>query len=357
VVVRPLPWLTLFHNRSTTFDLNVGRYDPFGNEIPGAGGKGRDYGIRLDLFNDKLTLRLNKYENSLGPQRASNDVNILRDIFYNIDNRVRELDPTAPTINIEDGNRRGFRVAGRPNYWVMSDADSKGYELELNLRPVPNWNIRLNGAKSEAIESNIGGPWFTWADQRKPVWESLVATNGEVDANGQPVTWKTAPRSESSPTGETLEEYYTAALNGRALAYMRAASGRATDTARSARANLITNYSFTRERLKGFNIGGAVRWRAAPTIGYGTTTSESGSTMLDLDKSYKGEDELYLDAILAYRGRMKAFGGFTYRLQLNVRNVLDENDPVPVAAFVSGATAKLATVEPRLFVFTFAVNF
>ena len=73
------------------------------------------------------------------------------------------------------------RVAGRPNYFIMSDAASDGYELEINITPVRNWNIRLNGAKSEAIESNIGKPWFEWGAQRLPVWESLVAKNGEVD--------------------------------------------------------------------------------------------------------------------------------------------------------------------------------
>jgi outer membrane receptor protein involved in Fe transport len=278
-------------------------------------------------------------------------VNILRDIFFNIENRVRELEPAAPTINVVDGNRRGFRVAGRPNYWIMSDFESDGYELELNVRPVPGWNIRVNGAKSEAIESNIGLPWFEWAAQRKPVWEAVVAQNGEVDANGQPLTWRTTPRSATDPTGQTLEQYYNAALLGRAFVYMSAASGRATDTARSARANLITNYTFTRERLRGWSVGGALRWRA------GTTTSESGETILDLDRSYKGDPETYVDAIFGYRGRMKAFGGFNYRVQLNVRNVFDEADPVPVAAFVDGSIAKLATVEPRLFVFTFSVNF
>ena len=116
-----------------------------------------------------MTLRLNKYENSLGPQRASNDVNVLRDIFFNIDTRYRALDPTGPTINITDGNLRGYRVAGRPNYFIMSDSDSEGYEAEINFTPVRNWNIRLNGAKSKAIESNIGLPWFTWAEARRPV--------------------------------------------------------------------------------------------------------------------------------------------------------------------------------------------
>lgn len=357
VVMRPLHWLTLFYNRSTTFDLNIGRYDPFGNEIPGAGGDGRDYGVRLDLWNDKITLRLNRYENTLGPRRASNDVNILRDIFFNIDTRVQELDPTSPTINITDGNRRGFRIAGRPNYFIMVDSESEGYELELNMRPTRNWNIRINGAKSDAVESNIGRPWFDWADARKPVWEALVATNGEVDEAGRALTWRTAPRSATNPTGETLEQYYNSALVGRALAYMAAVDGKATDTARTARANLITNYTFTQERLKRLNIGGAARWRSAPTIGYGVTTSESGESVLNLGQAYKGEEELYFDAIVGYRGQIKAFGGFNYRLQLNVRNVLNEDDPVPVAAFVNGGIAKIATVEPRLFVLTFAVNF
>ncbi|MDO8628962.1 MAG: hypothetical protein Q7R41_00580, partial [Phycisphaerales bacterium] len=158
-VARPFRWISLFYNQSTTFDLNIGRYDPFGNEIEGAGGQGKDYGIRLDLWHDKLSLRLNKYENTIGPQRASNQINGLRDPFFNVETRARVLDPGLKTINIVDGNMRGYRVAGRPNYFIMSDAASEGYEVELNLTPLRNWNIRLNGAKSEAIESNIGLPW------------------------------------------------------------------------------------------------------------------------------------------------------------------------------------------------------
>ena len=357
VVVRPLKWLTLFYNKSTTFDLNIGRYDPFGNDIPGAGGDGKDFGIRLDLWNDKITLRVNRYENSIGPQRASNQINQLRDIFFNLDTRFRALDPTAPTINITDGNLRGYRVAGRPNYFIMSDSASEGYEVEVNLTPVRNWNIRINGARSEAVESNIGLPWFEWAKQRLPVWEALVATNGEVDASGRPVTWQTAPFSATAPTGQTVAQYYQSSLAGRALAFMAAADGRSTDTARAGRANLITNYSFVGERLKGFNIGGAARWRAEPTIGYGITTLDDGAVLLDIGKPYKGEPELYFDAIVGYRGKMKAFGGFNYRLQLNVRNLLDEDDVVPVTALTTGAIAKVATVEPRVVVVTFSVNF
>ena len=78
---------------------------------------------------------------------------------------------------------------------------------------------------------------------------------------------------------------------------------------------------------------------------------------LPMVKAYKGEEELYFDALVGYRGRFNAFGGLNYRLQLNVRNLLNEDDPVPVAAFVSGGIAKLATVEPRVIVVSFGVNF
>jgi hypothetical protein len=357
IVARPFKWFTAFYNKSTTFDLNIGRYDPFGNDIPGAGGDGRDYGIRFDLWGDKLTLRLNKYDNALGPQRASNQINQFRDIFFNIEQRVLALDPSTSTINTKDGNGRGYRVAGRPNYYIMSDFRSEGYEAELNLTPMSNWNIRVNGAQSEAVEANIGGPWFAWHAARLPTWKAVVAKNGEVDAAGRPLTWSTSPYNASQPTGQTLEQYYNSNLVGQALAFMTAADGRATPTARGARANLITNYRFSEGRLKGFNLGGAFRWRSAPTIGYGVKTSASGSTVLDLDKVYEGKAENYVDFMAGYRDRMKAFGGFNCRVQLNVRNLLNENDPVPVGALTTGAISRLATVDRRLIVMTFAVDF
>ena len=357
IVARPLKWLTAFYNKSTTFDLNIGRYDPFGNDISGAGGAGRDYGLRLDLLGDKLTLRINKYDNALGPQRASNQINQFRDIFFNLEQRVLALDPSSPTINVTAGNKRGFRTAGRPNYYIMSDFRSDGYEAELNFTPTRNWNIRLNGAKSEATEANIGGPWFTWRDARLPVWTAVVAKNGELDSAGRPVTWKTAPNNAAQPTGQTLEQYYNSALVGQALAFMTAADGRATATARGGRANVIANYRFNEGGLKGFNVGGALRWRSAPTIGYGVKTSASGSTVLDLDKVYRGPTETYVDFLAGYRGKMKAFGGFNYRAQLNVRNLLNEHDPVPVGALTTGAISRLATVDSRVTQLTFAVDF
>ncbi len=356
VVARPLPWLSFFYNRSTTFDVNIGRYDPFGNEIPGANGKGTDYGVRIDLWRDRVGLRVNRYENTIGPV-AFGGAGAAANPLSTLENRVRELDPSVPTINVVDGNLHGLPAAGLSNYRVTSDSRSRGYEIELNLTPTPNWNIRLNGSVSDAEQTSVAHPWFDWVELRLPVWKAVVAKNGERDTGGRPVTWTTAPISAATPTGQTLEQYYTSTIVGNTLATLKAQEGTPTTGARDGRFNFITKYQFREGRLKGFSLGGAGRWLAAPVIGLGATTDASGARILDINKRYHGKDQFFLDTFVAYRGRMKAFGGFTYRVQLNVRNILDDHDPIPTQALTTGAVSRIATVDPRLFVGTFSVEF
>jgi hypothetical protein len=81
------------------------------------------------------------------------------------------------------------------------------------------------------VQSNIASTWIEWATQRLPIWEALVATNGEVDGAGRPVTWKTAPVSVNNPTGQTLEQYHNQVLVGQTFAFIKAVEGRSTENA------------------------------------------------------------------------------------------------------------------------------
>ena len=178
-----------------------------------------------------------------------------------------------------------------------------------------------------------------------------------MDSGGKPVTWNTAPFNDDNPTGQTLAQYYGSQVVGNALAFIKAVDGRSNPAARSGRLNAIVNYRFTDGRLKGFNLGGAVRYRGAPVIGYGLKVDGDGTTVLDLDTVYKGETELYVDFMAGYRGKIKAFGGLNYRLQLNIRNLLNDDDPQPMQALTTGTISRLVTVEPRLTTVTFTVDF
>lgn len=357
LVIKPLKWLNVFYSQSSTFDLSVGRFDPYGNDIPGTSGDGKDYGLRFDLLSNRLSVRVNRYDNSAGPVRSSQEiVRYRQNSFFPIEDRVLQLDPSLPRINVTDGNRRGFRVAGQAAYDISSDFRATGYELEINATPFRNWNLRLNGSKTDAVESNIGLPWFKWTAERLPVWQSVVAKNGEVDSSGRPVTWTTAPFSTSAPTGETLAQRYNNVILNGALAYMAAADGRATNT-HPLRLNFVTNYRFSDGRLNGFNVGGAVRWRAAPVIGYGVKKNSGGNDVLDIDRKYKGAEETYFDAVFGYKGTLKAFGGLNYRAQLNVRNLLNEDEPIAAGTITTGKVTRIATVEPRTILYSFAVDF
>ena len=357
VVARPLSWLSLSYNKSTTFNLSIGRFGPFGETLPGAEGEGRDYGVRIDLWQDKLSLKVNSYETTLGPASAIQLINNFTNQFRGVENRVMELDPTLPQINVKDGNLRGFPVLATLNYNISSYNSAKGYEAELNFSPTRNWNIRVNGSKGESTETDIGATWKDWIAQRLPVWQSVVAKNGEVDSTGKPVKWTTAPYDDANPTGQTLAQYYQSQVVGNAIAYMEAVDGRSNPNVRNLRVNAIVNYRFTEGRMKGFNIGAAYRHRGAPVIGYGIKVSETGTTVLDLDTKYKGNAEHFVDLLAGYRGKMKAFGGFDYRVQLNIRNLLNETDLVPNQALTTGVVSQVLTVDRRLITATFGVDF
>ena len=136
VMARPLPWLGVFYNVSSTFDIGDTYYDPYGNTYPGAAGDGFDRGVQIDLWQDRFSLRVNQYENTLGPTATNaGRLGALTDVAAKIEQRVRQLDPGLERIN----PGRGFPDLGFSNYRPTADTVSRGYEFTLNVRPTRNW--------------------------------------------------------------------------------------------------------------------------------------------------------------------------------------------------------------------------
>jgi iron complex outermembrane recepter protein len=353
-------WASASYNQSDTFQLNIGRFDPFGNEYPGAQGEAKDIGLGLRFFDERLILRANYYTNTGGPTRAGNQGfnDPIRDQMWNIEENLRLLDPAMPTLNVGSG---GFREKGRANYWVMFDAESKGYELDLTYRPNRNWSVLLNAAKNDSVESNIGIEWMAWLNARLPVWQTLSVPEGGKanprDVNGDGSigtwTWATAPWDRNNPTtAKTFKAYYDEDIVAQSLAFIQAVDGRGRDQGRKYRANLVADYTVTEGRLRGIGATLAFRYRSAPNLGYGVTQLPSGLLAFDLDKPIEGADELITDLGLRYRSRTKRFGGVDYRVQLNVRNLLDDTDLVPVKALTTGEFVSFSRVEPRVYQLT-----
>ena len=354
-------WASLTYNHSNTFQPNIGKFDPYGREYPGAVGDADDVGVSLGLFQSRLVVRASYFKNTAGPTRAGNTGfnDPLRDQLYNIENNMRTFDPALPTINVGSG---GYRDKGRANYWVMFNSESKGYELDLSWLPTRNWSFKANAAKQDSVESEIGLEWFAWMNDRLPIWKALSVPEGgktsprDVDGNGviSAWTWATAPY-DGNPASKTFERYFNEDVAS-SIAFIKAVDGRGRSQGRNLRWNFIADYKFTEGRLKGIGTNLAFRFRSAPGLGYALKQLPDNSYTFDLARPLEGKTEFYVDYGLGYRGRMKYLGGANYRVQLNVRNLLDEKDLVPFRVLSNGQYVGFTRIEPRTFVFTLAFD-
>jgi outer membrane receptor protein involved in Fe transport len=138
-----------------------------------------------------------------------------------------------------------------------------------------------------------------------------------------------------------------------------ATSGRLVDNQREWRVNGTLTYKFTAEKLRGLSVGGGGRWRSPPSLGYKLKTLASGQEVLDLERKYRGPEELNLDGFASYRLRSARLLRLKtdWRLQLNIRNLLGEEGYVPTQAKTDGTTMVYTYKAPRQFIFSVETEF
>jgi len=120
-----------------------------------------------------------------------------------------------------------------------------------------------------------------------------------------------------------------------------ATEGSASAEQRKWRANLITNYTFGRDgflgdRLKGWSIGGAVRWQDKLGIGYPTTRNPDGSVTLALDNPFYAPAETNVDAFVTYEREIWN-KRIKWKVQLNARNLIADTSTIPIGVQPDGS--------------------
>jgi outer membrane receptor protein involved in Fe transport len=120
------------------------------------------------------------------------------------------------------------------------------------------------------------------------------------------------------------------------------------------RINLYGNYSFTEGRLKGANIGGAYRYVDSSAIGYGLKTVED-LVIPDVDTVYTGDSSHTFDIWAGYSFRVAK--GVNWRIQLNVRNLFADDDPLVAQTQPDGSAARVRYAPPRTFLLQNTITF
>ncbi|MBE7538430.1 MAG: TonB-dependent receptor [Opitutaceae bacterium] len=345
---------SVFYNQSSNFTPSGGRVNPYNEPLASPEGDTKEYGFNLSLLDNKLSLRVNWFETnvkgqSLRPavfgQAVNNAVLQVAD-FWGEEGNVNPQLVAMRNADIEllfsplPANFRslyGWGISGTaPNLAangrvpLSGDTDTtdfvaKGTEFEIVYNPTRSWRILANVARQETIQNNSLPFLKSFIAAMTPVWNQLR----DRARNAYPVGWLPGDPLNVETFGDWLDRTILVPF-----ATAIATEGSASAEQRKWRANLITSYSFGRggifgDKLKGWTIGGAVRWQDKLGIGYPSTRNADGTVNLDLAHPYYAPDETNVDAFVSYertiwKNRIK------WKVQLNARNIIADDSVIPI---------------------------
>jgi hypothetical protein len=334
------------------------RHDIFGTDLPSPLGETEEYGFTVSFLQNNLTIRANWFE-TVQSFRTETDLTTLNGGIPFILNRVGEnaravIDenfyeqddienlanyPAQPQAIIDawdirdDGTGTGVVVWTAPdNLVTTSDGVSEGFELEMVGNLTSNWTVSLNAVQVEVARSNTAPEWE----------EYLFGTHNQAPLLGQDQFGKfPSALGNVFSFGERFDLIYTSPLQ---LARLQDGAG-SVDQIREWRLNMFTSYRFDQDsRLQGWSVGGGARWQDSAAIGHPQIfDSELNAYKPDITNPHFGPSELNLDSFVRYR--TKIFDDkVDMTVTLNIRNLLDDDDLIPVAANPNEGSAGLVAL-------------
>lgn len=246
---------------------------------------------------------------------------------------------------------------GPSGYGGTSDKTSKGVEVEIAANITPNWRIMVNASRTNASDTNIlnaasGGNIVKYYQAIKPVAQDGYTPS---DATATYNYWQKKGFAHIAPFGDNSREYLGYIwTDGFERSYLQAlaAEGRDVGELRQYHANLITSYDFRRGKLKGFGVGGAVRWQDKPLLGFKKTFLDAPvlNWVDDLSSPIYGDSEFKYDAWVSYKRHLTK--KIDMSVQLNVRNLFTGKKLIAVAANPDGSVGSYRLSEGTIWELT-----
>jgi hypothetical protein len=332
------PELSLYYNRSENFQLTGARNTILGDPIPPQLGNTKEFGVGLTALDDRLSLRVAWYK-TVQENMTDTRISLALGRVATLESAITEDLPRATLdaigyVGPESANQSplyqqylqanhveldAVRADGTQN-WTSSSphglADvtgsvSKGVEMEGVFNATKNWRITFNVAQQKASQGDTSAAFEALLNDRLQQWKNPQLWTQTIGA------WTVQSYAETN----LINPLNTAKLS----------IGQYTPELREWRANLVTNFTFPNAtRLKGWGIGGAVRWQDKVAIGYPVVTDPTLGLVTDIHHPFWGPSQTTFDGWLSYQ--RKIWRNITWKVQLNVRNILNQNLLVPVSA-------------------------
>jgi outer membrane receptor protein involved in Fe transport len=271
-------------------------------------------------FNSPLGLLLRNYApvaraNNIATNIAGHDD---IDDLANYESAFANAQWVLDTVNARvSGDGESIERTNPTGLTFPTDLKSEGMEIEGVASITENWRLFFNVAKQEVTAANTA-----------PLYARFL------QETVNPLLERYGKFSTSDSQVESLTSWSNRSGLIAAKTAIAADGGIKTNEIRKWRWNIGTNYTFDSDsRMKGWNVGGAARWQDNIGIGRPVIDDPELGFIPDLANPIYGTDELNVDGWIGW-GRPLALGGTDgeWHLQLNVRNLLDEDDLIPVVA-------------------------
>ncbi len=412
VVYHVIDWASLTYNRSTNAGPPFGGWaapnvaEPIdlttqrgtGDSEPYAPtGKGEDYGLKLSFLQGRLSINANYFKtqgtgtltwtDSGFDNRFADIISALAGAqgFRNTAELARVPNGSVGLLRL-DPQGRIVETAGNPDYEVVSnliprsmprpdfrakddDYNSTGYELNVTASPTRNLSVRAGYSYTERETFDT---WRMAKDFSAKIRE-WVTSGRDFDAGVlsrlpvRRITALTDNHAGARFIQDSASRYYLTALDvltydldqGLANALEDAKQGFGQ---RRHKANIWAAYKFSEGALRGLSVFGGMRYQSGAEVGYRLYFDANGVATRDTSSVATSDAQLFNDAGISYQLKTDWIRrGATLRLQLNVRNVLDDRD-YSVARTATDIYGNLLNTryyvpEPRALKFSATLNF
>jgi outer membrane receptor protein involved in Fe transport len=228
-----------------------------------------------------------------------------------------------------------------PNLSSTQDRVAEGFEVELNYNPTQNWRILANISKQETINSNTANLMAFYEQQYTSALVSSRIAELPFDATGTQ-----AIRPMIAQWGN---------VGVVSIRTAKALDGTVSNEQRTWRFTGVTSYGFTEGFLSGSTIGGALRWEDEAATGYLYRVVDDIAGP-DVTRPYFDDGLFSGDLWMSYATKVWN-DRVNWKIQLNIRNLIGENDDIPVKTNPDGQIAAIRIPNPMTISLTNTFSF
>ncbi|MGC4111423.1 MAG: hypothetical protein QM747_13575 [Nocardioides sp.] len=313
----------LHYNYADAFKVADPMINLWGDSLGVPHGRTRDYGFSL-RFSDKFNARVNWYDAiEIGAR-----VDTLRPVVA-ITKNIEVAAPgsagaswTAPDTTSFEGFARSiinermpaaslaeketalYNLVGLPfGYYDkvrgvdtldVSNTSAKGVEIELTYNPNRNLRLKLSAAQNRATDSDQIAATRGFIQARLPYWTTASLASLATGPNaGKAFTSTSGAPPATVVNAQAGRGYSIQVANNIKIA--DANEGKQRLQTSEWTANLLANYTFNEGRLKGFGVGGAIRWADKRSQGFYGLPNSSG--IMD---EYDASRPIFQPAVASY---------------------------------------------------------